>query len=181
MVEFFETYQIGIYLCFLLLPIIQEDVGVLGAASACASGLANPFIAFILVLLGLTTSAMGKYFIGGAANHQSWAKKYAENPKVVKAGDRVKSNLGKSLIMARFVSPVRLPFYIASGFFKVSFLRVLFFVMSSAALYLGIAFGFFHIFGEAIGAQLKVYLPIAAIIILIGYFIWTKLHGHKFH
>jgi len=53
--------------------------------------------------------------------------------------------------------------------------------MSSAALYLGIAFGFFHIFGEAIGAQLKVYLPIAAIIILIGYFIWTKLHGHKFH
>jgi len=82
MVEFFETYQIGIYLCFLLLPIIQEDVGVLGAASACASGLANPFIAIILVLFGLTTSAMGKYFIGGAANHQSWAKKYALKPGI---------------------------------------------------------------------------------------------------
>jgi len=53
--------------------------------------------------------------------------------------------------------------------------------MSSADLYLGIAFGFFHIFGEVIGAQLKLYLPIAAIIILFGDFILTKLHGHELH
>ena len=64
MAEFFGTYNILIYVCFFLLPFVQEDVSILGAASVCASGIANPFLAFGLVLLGLTTSAMGKYAIG---------------------------------------------------------------------------------------------------------------------
>ena len=73
MIEFIETYQIGFYLCFFLLPFLQEDVSVLGAASACASGLGNPFIGFVLVLLGLTVSASLKYGLGRAATSRDWA------------------------------------------------------------------------------------------------------------
>lgn len=179
MAEFFGTYNILIYVCFFLLPFVQEDVSVLSAASVCASGLANPFLAFGLVLLGLTTSAMGKYAIGSLATSQSWTKRFTDNPKVVKAGENVQTNLGKSLFMARFIPPVRIPFYVAAGLFNMNPIKVLFFVVSSATVYLGFAFAAFYFFGEAIGAQIKIYLPIAAVVILVIYFIFLKIRGPR--
>lgn len=175
MIELIQQYQIGLYICFFLLPFLQEDVSILGAASACASGLANPVLGFIIVALGLTTSASLKYGLGRAATSQAWARKYGENPKMLKAGEQVKTNLGKSLFMARFISAVRIPFYIGGGFFKVSFIKFLLFVVSSAVLYLGIAFGLFHVFGEIAGDKLKIYLPIVAITVLVIYFIVSKV------
>ena len=153
---------------------MQEDVSILGAASACASGLGNPLLGFLFVGLGLTASASLKYGIGRAATNREWARKHAQNPKILKAGDNVKGNLGKSLYMARFISAVRIPFYIGAGFFGVSFGKFLFFVTTSAALYLGIAFGLFHVFGEIASEQLKIYLPVLAVIFLVLYFIFTK-------
>jgi membrane protein DedA with SNARE-associated domain len=172
--EFIQQYQLGLYICFFLLPFLQEDVSILGAASACASGLADPFLGFAITAAGLTTSASLKYWLGRAATSQASAKKYAQNPKMLKAGDSVKSNLGKSLYMARFISAVRLPFYIGAGFFNVSFPKFLLFVVTSAALYLGIVFVLFYVFGEIAGDKLKIYLPVLAIFLLILYFIYSK-------
>ena len=179
MIEFIQQYQIGLYVCFFLLPFLQEDVSILGAASACASGLGNPFLGFFFTAAGLTTSASLKFGLGRAAQSREWAKKYAQSPKILKAGDSVKSNLGKSLFMARFISAVRIPFYIGAGFFSVSFPKFLFFVVSSACLYLGIAFSLFHIFGEIAGEKLKLYLPLVAVALIVIYFIITKIKASK--
>ena len=179
MTEFIQQYQLGLYICFFLLPFLQEDVSILGAASACASGLGNPLLGFLFVGLGLTSSASLKYGLGRAATRRDWAKKYAQNPKILKAGDSVESNLGKSLYMARFISAVRIPFYIGAGFFGVSFAKFLFFVTTSAALYLGIAFSLFHLFGEIAGDKLKIYLPILAVIFLVLYFIVSKIKATR--
>jgi len=179
MSEFVQTYQLGFYLCFFFLPFLQEDVAILGAASACASGLGNPLLGFVLVALGLTVSASLKYGVGKAATRRAWARKYAENPKILKAGERVKGNLGKSLYMARFVSAVRIPFYVGAGFFAVSFPKFFLFVLSSAVLYLGIAFGLFHVFGEIAGDKLKIYLPVLAIVFLVLYFIFSKIKSMR--
>ena len=175
MSEFIQTYQLGFYLCFFLLPFLQEDMAILGAASACASGLGNPFLGFVLVALGLTVSASLKYGLGKAATSRAWARKYADNPKILKAGESVNGNLGKSLYMARFVSAVRIPFYVGAGFFAVSFPKFLLFVISSAVFYLGIAFGLFHVFGEIAGDKLKIYLPVLAIVFLVLYFVFSKI------
>ena len=177
--EFIQQYQLGLYFCFFLLPFLQEDVSILGAASACASGLGNPVLGFLFVGLGLTSSASLKYGLGRAATSREWAKKYAQNPKILKAGDSVKGNLGKSLFTARFVSAVRIPFYVGAGFFKVNFAKFLLFVMSSAAIYLALAFGLFHVFGEIAGDKMKVYLPILAMVLLVIYFIFSKLKASK--
>ena len=179
MIEFIQTYQLGLYICFFFLPFLQEDVSILGAASACASGLGDPFLGFLLTGAGLTTSASLKYGLGRAATSRAWAKKYAQSPKILKAGDNVKTNLGKSLFMARFISAVRIPFYVGAGFFSVSFPKFLGFVVTSAALYLGIAFGLFHIFGEIAGDKLRLYLPIVAGIFLLLYFIFIKLKARN--
>ncbi|MEP1230890.1 MAG: VTT domain-containing protein [Litorimonas sp.] len=179
MMEFIQNSTFGLYICFFLLPFLQEDVSILGAASACASGLGDPFLGFIFTAAGLTTSASLKYGLGRAATSREWAKKYAQNPKILKAGDNVKSNLGKSLYMARFVSAVRIPFYVGAGFFNISFPKFLIFVVSSAVLYLGIAFTLFHLFGEIAGDKMKVYLPIVAIVFLVLYFIYSKIKTPK--
>ena len=179
MSEFIQQYQLGLYFCFFFLPFLQEDVSILGAASACACGLGNPVLGFLFVGLGLTTSASLKYGLGRAATSRVWAKKYAQNPKILKAGDSVKGNLGKSLFTARFVSAVRIPFYIGAGFFKVNFAKFLLFVTSSAFIYLALAFGLFHVFGEIAGDKMKVYLPILAIVFLVIYFIFSKLKASK--
>lgn len=179
MIDFIQQYQLGLYVCFFFLPFLQEDVSILGAASACASGLGNPFLGFLLTGAGLTTSASLKYGLGRAATSREWAKKYTQNPKILKAGDSVNGNLGKSLYTARFISAVRIPFYVGAGFFGVNFGKFLFFVITSAALYLGIAFGLFHVFGEIAGDKLKLYLPLLAAVFLVLYFIFTKLKTAK--
>lgn len=179
MAEFIQQYQIALYVCFFLLPFLQEDISILGAASACASGLGDPFLGFLFTGAGLTASASLKYGLGRAATSRPWARKYADSPKILKAGDSVKTNLGKSLFMARFISAVRIPFYVGAGFFGTSFPKFLFFVTTSAALYLGIAFGLFHVFGEVAGDKLKVYLPLVAIVMLVVYFIVSKIKGPK--
>lgn len=174
MMELLQNNQIGLCLGFFLLPFLQEDVSILGAASAFASGLGDPFLAFFFTALGLTASATLKYGLGRAATTREWAQKFTQNPKVLTAGDRVKANLGKSLFTARFVPPVRIPFYIGAGFFSVSFPKFLIYVVSSAVLYLGIAFGLFHLFGDIAGEKMKIYLPIIAVTALILYFIVSK-------
>jgi len=179
-IEFIQNYQIGLYLCFLLLPLIQEDVAVFLAASASVSGLGNPVVGFVMVLIGLIASAALYYAIGQAAIKQKWARKFTESPKVEQAGNRVKKNLVKSLFVARFVPPVRIPFYVASGFFKLDFVKVLLLSVVSAVLYLAIVFILFHIFGEAVGAQVKILLPLVAVILVLMYFLYRKFFGHKF-
>ena len=67
MTEFIQQYQLGLYLCFFLLPFLQEDVSILGAASACAGGLGDPFLGFLFTALGLIVSASVKYGLGRAA------------------------------------------------------------------------------------------------------------------
>ena len=178
-IEFIQQYQLGLYVCFLLLPLIQEDLAVFLAASATVSGVGNPVVGFLVVLIGLTASAALYYGIGYAAIRQNWARKFTENPKVEKAGEQVKTNLVKSLFVARFVPPVRIPFYLASGFFKLDFVKVLFFSVVSAILYIGIAFILFHLFGEAVGSQLKIYLPLVAVLLVLMYFLFRKMLRHK--
>jgi len=179
-IDFLQNYQIGLYLCFLLLPLIQEDVAVFLAASASISGLGNPVLGFLMVLIGLIASAALYYAIGQAAIKQKWARRFTENPKIEEAGDRVKNNLVKSLFVARFVPPVRIPFYVASGFFELDFLKVILLSVLSAILYLGIVFILFQMFGEAIGSQVKIILPLVAIVLVLMYFLYRKFFGHKF-
>ena len=163
------------YLCALVTPFIQEDAAVLVAASASVSGIGNPFIMFASITVGLTMSDLWKYWLGRAAITQPWARKHAESPRIAKAKDSIVNNLGKSLLVARFVPGARIPLYIAAGFFKASFLKFAFFILLSALIYIGIAFGLFHILGEVAGEEAKKYLPIVAVVLFIGLIVFKTI------
>lgn len=152
------------YLCALIGPFIQEDAAVLGAASASVSGIGTPLGMFIAITIGLTVSDLWKYWLGRAAITQPWAKKHAEGPRIAKAKDSIVHNLGKSIMVARFIPGARIPLYIAAGFFKASFIKFAIFIFLSALIYIGIAFGLFSLLGEVAGEEAKKYLPIVAIV-----------------
>lgn len=167
------------YLCALLGPFIQEDAAVLGAASASVSGIGTPMGMFIAITIGLTVSDLWKYWLGRAAITQSWAKKHAESPRILKAKDNIVHNLGKSIMIARFIPGTRIPLYIAAGFFQASFLKFSFFIFLSALIYIAIAFGLFSLLGEVAGEEAKKYLPIVAIIGFIALIGFKKLKSKK--
>ncbi len=164
MENIFNNSEWFVYLCAIIGPFIQEDAAVLGAASASVSGLGTPIGMFIAITIGLTLSDLWKYWLGRAAISQPWAKKHAESPRILKAQDSIVHNLGKSIMIARFIPGTRIPLYIAAGFFRASFIKFTVFIFLSALIYIGIAFGLFNLLGEVAGEEAKKYLPIVAIV-----------------
>lgn len=167
LLNFFEAYPWGVYACFLIVPFIQEDAAVIGSAAAAVAGLGNPALLAFSILLGLSMSDLWKYWAGRAALSQQWAQKYADRPSVKRARDGVVNHLASSLMAVRFVPGTRIPFYLASGFFKAPFAKFSFFVIFSGALYIAITFCFFYIFGEIAGEKAKSWLPIIAISLVV--------------
>lgn len=170
-----ENTELIAYLCALIGPFIQEDAAVLGAASASVSGLGTPLWMFVAVTIGLTLSDLWKYWLGRAAITQGWAKKYAQSPKILKTKDNIVHNLGKSIMVARFIPGARIPLYIAAGFFRASFLKFSLFIFVSALIYIGIAFALFNALGEVAGEEAKKYLPIVAIIGFIALLVFKRI------
>ena len=130
---------------------------------------------FIAITVGLTISDLWKYWLGRAAITQPWAKKHAENPRILKAKDSIVHNLGKSIMVARFVPGTRIPLYIAAGFFQASFLKFSGFIFLSALIYIGVAFGLFNLLGEVAGEEAKKYLPVVAILGFISLLVFKRI------
>ncbi|MCF6221154.1 MAG: hypothetical protein L3J65_08590 [Robiginitomaculum sp.] len=104
-----------------------------------------------------------KYFMGWAAKHYKWAKKYAERARVQKLKDVVQNHAVKTLITVRFLPMARIPTYIATGFFGVPYYKYWLSIAFSGFLYVSMFFLAFHLLGELVGEQIKVYLPIVAV------------------
>lgn len=172
---FFDNSEWFAYVCALIGPFIQEDAAVLGAASASVSGIGTPLGMFIAITVGLTISDLWKYWLGRAAISQPWARKHAESPRILKAKDSIVHNLGKSIMVARFVPGTRIPLYIAAGFFQASFFKFSSFIFLSALIYIGIAFTLFNVLGEVAGEEAKKYLPAVAIIGFVGLVVFKRV------
>lgn len=161
--SFFQAYPWGIYAVFFIAPFVQEDAAVLGAAAASSTGAGDPSLLFVSILSGLTASDIWKYWLGLAALTQDWARRWADKPSMRATQQKVINRLGASLMAVRFVPGTRIPFYIACGFFKAPFVKFTVFVFVSAAAYVVLAFLLFHTLGMVLGEQVKAWLPLVAI------------------
>jgi membrane protein DedA with SNARE-associated domain len=159
----------SMYAIAALLPFVQEDAAVIGAATTSV-GSASPMEAWGLlfsVWAGLIVSDGWKYWAGRLAHNHPWAAKIASHAHATAARERVLERLGMTLIVARFVPGTRIPLYVACGLFRVPFVRFLPLIMLSAALYVGIAYGVIRALGAAFGEQIRVIVPIAVIVLVL--------------
>ena len=178
------TYPWGIYVLVALGPFIQEDAAILSAATASVAGLGSVRGIFLSLLVGLSISDLWKYWLGRAAHTHEWGRKIAEKPGVQAAKSQVVQRLGVSLFVARFVPGTRIPLYLACGFFHAPFWKVAIYVISSAIIYVSIAFALFHWLGDMAGEQIEKYAPMVAIVLaslVIGYLLiqWRRARVAK--
>ena len=160
-----------LYLSIFLLPFIQEDAAVIGAATASLAGAAPTTFIVTAILTGLVASDAWKYWLGRLARSRAWAHKFAEKPGVSLAGDLVRKEFIQTMMTARFVPGTRIPTYVACGFFKADYVRYVLVLIATASLYVGITFTLFHTVGAVAGEQAKFWLPAIAIGCLVIYVI----------
>ncbi|MEL7488445.1 MAG: VTT domain-containing protein [Pseudomonadota bacterium] len=153
----------SVYLCLLIAPFVQEDAAVLGAASLSLASMGDTTLLLIFVTIGLCLSDLWKYWLGRAARTQGWAQRFAEKPGVKRAQSAVLNRLRVTLMAVRFVPGTRIALYIAAGYFRASWPVFVLWIVVSAIVYVGIAFGFFHAIGAVAGEAARMWLPIVAL------------------
>jgi len=158
-----------LYVTILLFPFIQEDVAVIGAATASITGAGETLIILPVILIGLIASDAWKYWLGRLARRRSWAHKFAEKKGVSVAGDLVQKEFFTTMMTARFVPGTRIPTYIACGFFRVKYPRYIIVLSATATIYVAITFWLFHTVGAVAGEQAKYWLPLIAVTLIAGY------------
>ncbi|MBY0422897.1 MAG: hypothetical protein K2Q06_11385, partial [Parvularculaceae bacterium] len=171
----------ALYLGLFLLPFVQEDAAVVAAATASLTKMGPLEACFAAVLAGLICSDVWKYWAGYLARRYRWAHRFAEKPGVAVAGDLVRNNLGKTLMIARFVPGTRIPSYVACGFFQTPYLKFCVIVALSAFTYVAVMFALFETVGAVAGDQAKYWLPGIILSIVAGYLIirWARRRGRK--
>lgn len=159
----------GLYLAIFVMPFIQEDAAVIGAATASLAGAAPTVTIIAVVMIGLIGSDAWKYWLGRFARRHQWAHKFAEKPGVSIAGDLVRKEFIQTMLTARFVPGTRIPTYIACGFFKANYLRYIVVLALTASMYVALVFTLFHSVGAVAGEQAKIWLPVIAVTLLVSY------------
>ncbi len=170
-----------LYFAIFFTPFIQEDVAVIGAATASIADAAPTAFLVAAILSGLVCSDAWKYWMGRLARRYEWAHKFAEKPGVSIAGDLIRKEFVQTMLTARFVPGTRIPAYIAAGFFQVDYVRYVLTLILTASMYVGLMFGLFHSVGAVAGEKATVWLPIIAVILLAGYvtFRWVTHQNNK--
>ncbi len=172
---------LAIYAGLFFLPFLQEDAAVIAAATASITDAGPVAVLFAVILAGLVASDVWKYWIGHFARRNAWAHRFAEKPGVSVAGDLVRTELAKTLYMARFVPGTRIPTYVACGFFKAPYAKFVSIVVLTAFTYVAIMFALFHMVGAVAGEQAKYWLPAIAATVIGGYLLsrWIKHRNNR--
>jgi len=152
-----------LYLGLFIGPFVQEDTAVIGAASLSLATNQPWLPIYIAVLAGLITSDSWKYWLGWAAKHHDWAKKFGQRERVTKMKHAVLNNAVKTLVTVRFLPMARIPTYLATGFFGVPYYKYWLSIAFSGFLFVSTFFLAFHLLGELVGEQIKKYLPFVAV------------------
>lgn len=165
-----STTQALIYLSAFVGPFIQEDAAIIAGVTAFLhpeiNKMASPALILGSMFFGLVVSDLWKYWIGAAGRNHSWAKVMAQKPAVEAVGQKIVSYPGKTLMLARFIPGTRIPAYIAAGFFGVSFARFSFWIVASAAAYVGVALLVLRTIGEVAGMKGQLYVGVSLMVII---------------
>lgn len=164
-----------------LTPFLQEDFGVILAATASLAGTAPSIFLIAAILTGLVASDAWKYWMGRLARRYDWAHKFAEKPGVSVAGDLIGKEFLQTMLTARFVPGTRIPTYIAAGFFKAYYPKYVLTLLFTASLYVGIVFALFHTVGAVAGEEAIIWLPVGAVVLLAAYIIFRWFRHTKRH
>ncbi|PHR61428.1 MAG: hypothetical protein COA43_03510 [Robiginitomaculum sp.] len=166
--EFFTDPHMWLfYFGLIIAPFVQEDSAVIWAASLSVTQSQHWIPIFIAISIGLIASDSWKYWLGWAAKHHKWAKKYANHARTLKLKKAIVENSVRTLVGVRFIPFARIPTYLAAGFFGVPYIKYWLSISFSAILFISLIFAGFHMLGEVMGESVKTYMPRVSLIIIV--------------
>ena len=158
-------------LMILLGSYVLEDAAIISAALLSADGMISTQLAFFALFLGVFTGDLGLYFIGAQLKRLPWLAGKLDLDAVDKARGWLQNNMTTTVLIVRVVPGLRLPVYVASGYFQLSFVRFFYLVLMASLLWTGFVFSGFYLVGTFFWSELSgwKWLILPAIVLLIMY------------
>ena len=173
--SFIGTVQNPVVLAFLILlgSYVLEDAAIVSAALLSADGLISVELAYLALFLGIFSGDLGLYFIGTQLKRIPWLGRKLDLDAVDRAGGWLNRNMTTAVLMVRVVPGLRLPTYVACGYFHLSTIRFFCLVLVASLIWTGVLFFSFYLVGELFWPELSegkwLILPIILLLIIYGH------------
>ncbi|MFK0571163.1 DedA family protein [Endozoicomonas sp.] len=155
----------------LLSTYLLEDAAIISAALISIDGFISPELAFLALFIGIFTGDVGLYGLGRLLGKWSWLDKIIPSEKVNKAGEWLKQRMVWTILTVRLIPGLRLPSYVACGFFQYSLMYFSGWVFLASLVWTGVVFTGIYWFGSMFWSELSPFkwllLPAMVVLILV--------------
>ena len=131
-----------------------------------------PEFAFLALSIGIATGDMGLYGLGMLLKRWHWLVRWFDAEKIDQASVWLKKQMISTILLVRVIPGLRLPTYLACGFFQLPFLSFFLLVIIATAVWTGAIFSGFYLFGTMFWAELSPWkwllIPVLIIVIMVG-------------
>ncbi|MGH7141791.1 MAG: DedA family protein [Minisyncoccia bacterium] len=152
---------------------ILEDLTTILVGVLAAAGLVDIFVAVAALYVGVILGDCGLYALGRLAHTHPRIRNFLMHERLLRARKGLETNLRQAVITTRFIPGLRLPIYLACGFFKMSFREFAQSAILAALIWTTGLFGLSYFFGHATESWLgpwrwSIAIVIALVIFLVG-------------
>ena len=159
-------------LFIILSTYILEDAAIVSAALLSADGMIAPELAFLALAIGIASGDVGLYGMGVLLKRWHWLIRWVNAEKIDEASLWLEKQMVSTILLVRVIPGLRLPTYLACGFFLLPFLKFLILVILATVIWTGAIFSGFYFFGTLFWAGLSPWkwllIPVLIGVILIG-------------
>ena len=152
---------------------ILEDAAIVSAALLSADGAIDSELAFLALFVGVFTGDLGLYWLGKMLGRWQWLANWIKSERVKQAGEWLETKMVTTILLVRIVPGLRLPTYLACGYFNLSFSRFSLLVALASFFWTGFIFYGLYWFGSMFWSDLSgwkwLLLPIIIGLIMLGH------------
>jgi membrane protein DedA with SNARE-associated domain len=157
-------------LAIIVATFILEDAAMVGTGVLAASGQVSIATGLIALFIGIALGDFGLYGLGRLAITHPRIRKWVTHKKVAPLRQWLDDELFSVVTATRFLPGMRLPTYLACGFFSLPFKRFATAVLAGVAVWVPLLFGASYLFGYYTLDWLGVWrwpIALVAVVILI--------------
>ena len=129
---------------------VLEDAAIVSGVMLVSDGLVHPEIAFIALLTGITAGDALLYAAGHYSGKFRFIRSWLKSDLLIPADRWLRSNLFFTIFLVRFAPGLRLPCYLACGWFSVSLKAFILSVTFAGFLWVSFVFGSLYWLGEPV-------------------------------
>lgn len=126
---------------------ILEDATTIIVGIAAADGHVGWVLSLLSLYAGIILGDLGLYGIGRSALLHGRVRKFLEHRHAVTFRPWLERNLGRTVFIVRFVPGLRLPTYLACGFFKMPLRPFLLYAGVAVSIWTTFLFGVSYVYG----------------------------------